>query len=96
MNILIIFGMVAFLSLPLLLTILRRRGTIIVTAKQVAFTLATLSSLFVGSAYLVAGHPKTLFSVTPTNWIVAIALSLLSWVYGYLLSLWIYKQLYQK
>lgn len=91
------YAIVALLiSIPLLLAISRRYGTIILTAKQVAFTLATFASLFIGSAYLFAGHPKTLFSLSLRGWIIAIALLLLIWVYVYFLSLWIYKQWYQK
>jgi hypothetical protein len=97
MNILAKYAIVALLiSIPILLAISRRYGNIILTSKQVAFTLATISSLFIGSAYLFAGHPKTLFSLSPKDWIIAIALLVLIWVYGYFFCLWIYKQLYQK
>jgi len=93
MNILAKYTIVALLaSVPILLAISRRYGTIILTAKQVAFTAATSAILLMGLADFFSGHHKTLFSLSLRGWIIP----LLCWVYIYFLSLWIYKQLYQK
>jgi len=94
MNLLVQFEVVALSIVLVLLAILRSRG--MVTEKKMAFIIATLLSLFVGSAYLSAGHPKTLFAVSLRHWLIAIALSLLSWVYIYLFSRWLSKQWFQK
>jgi hypothetical protein len=84
MNTLANYAIVALLiSIPILLAISRKYGTIRLTAKQVAFTLPTLASLFIGSVYLFSGHPKTLFSLSLRDWILFIFLLLLFWTYGY-------------
>ena len=90
MDLLIKLEIVAFIVLPFVLGILRKRGAI--TEKQVSFTIATLLSLIGGSYYLSLRNPETLFSLTLGDWSVAIALSLFCWVYVYLLSRWFFKQ----
>jgi hypothetical protein len=79
---------------PFLLAILRRRGA--VTDKQIEITIATLLSLFFTSYYLSLGNPETFFSITLKDWSVAIVLSFLSWVCGYLSVRWVFKEWSQK
>ena len=94
MELLVKCEIVAIFVLPFLLAILQRRGAI--TARQMAFAVATLLSLFVGSLYLSLGNPESLFSLTFQDWSVAIALSLFSWALLYPYSLWLHKQWFQK
>jgi hypothetical protein len=92
MNTLAKYTIVALLiSIPILLAISRRYGTIKVTAKQVGFISATFATLLIGSANLFSGHPTSL-----RGWVIAITILLLCWVYVYFLSSWMHKQLHQK
>ncbi len=84
MNLLIKLEIVAFIVLPFVLGILRKRGAI--TEKQVSFTIATVLSLIMGSYYLSLRNPETLFSLTLGDWSVAVALSLFCWILAYAIS----------
>jgi len=94
MEFLINCEIVAFIVLPFLLGILRKRGAI--TEKQASFMMAANVSLIIGSYYLSLGKPETIFSVPLGDWLVAIALSLFCWVFGYLFLVWIFRQLFQE
>ncbi len=90
MELLIKSEIIAFVFLPFLLGILRRRGSI--TDKQAALIITTHISLIIGSYYLSLGNPKTLISVPLLDWSVAVTLSLLCWFFGYVTSLWLFRQ----
>lgn len=75
---------VAFFILPFLLAILHRRS--VINEKQVWLIIATHLGLISGSYYLYLGNPETLFSLTLSDWSVAMALSLFCWVFGYAFS----------
>lgn len=94
MELLIKFEIIAVLILPFLMAILHRRG--VMFEKQMAFTVATLLSLIIGSYYLDLRNPETLFSLKHEDWLVAIALALLCWVFLYPFSRWLYKQFFQQ
>lgn len=90
MDLLINCEIVAFIVLPFVLGILRRRGAI--TDKQASFTIATHVSLIGGTYYLSLRNPETLFSLTLGDWSVAMILSLLSWVVVYAISRSFFRQ----
>jgi hypothetical protein len=90
MDLLVNFEIVAFIVLPFVLGILRKRGAI--TEKQVSFTFASVLSLIIGSYYLSLRNPETLFSLTLGDWSVAVALSLFCWVIAYAVSRSILRQ----
>ena len=94
MDLLINCEIAAFFILPIVLGVLLRRSAI--TQKQVSFTIATYFSLFSGTYYLSLGNPETLFSISPVDWSVAIALSLFCWVFVYAFTRWLSSQWYQK
>ena len=94
MKFLVSCEIIAFLVSAPLLGLLYRRGA--VTEKQMAFTMSTLFSLWIGSLYISLGNPQTLFSVPLKDWLVAIPLSLLIWVFSYALSRWLFRQFFQK
>jgi hypothetical protein len=94
MRFIIIAEIIAVFILPFLMSILHKRGVIF--EKQMAFTIATLLSLIIGSYSLYLRNPETLFSLTLNDWLTAIAFSSLCWVFVYPFSRWLYKQWYQK
>lgn len=90
MRFVILCEIIALLALPFLMAILHRRGVIF--EKQMAFTLSTLFGLLMGSYSLYIRNPKTLSSLTRTDWLFAIALLLLCWIVLYPFSRWLMKQ----
>jgi hypothetical protein len=93
MDLLLRFEIIALLALPFLMAILHKRG--VMFEKQMAFTVATLLSLISGSYYLKLRNPVTLFSLKLEDWLVAIALASLCWVFVYPFSRWLHKQWFQ-
>jgi len=91
MNLLLGCELIAIFASPVLLGLLRRRG--MVTEKPMAFTIATLLSLFVGTLYVSLGKPETLFSIPFKDWLVAIPLSLFIWVWLYPFCRWVDKEI---
>jgi hypothetical protein len=90
MQLLIKFEIIVLLLLPFLMAILRRRG--VMFEKQMAFTVATVLSLIIGSYYLALRNSESLFSLTLEDWLVAITLALLCWVCVYPFSRWLHRQ----
>jgi hypothetical protein len=85
---------IAILVLPFLMAILHRRG--VCFEKPMAFALATLFSLLIGTYWLYLKNPETFFSLTLMDWLSAVVLGLLCWVLVYPFSRWLYKQWFQK
>ncbi len=86
----LICEMIALLTLPFPMAVLRRRG--VNFEKPMAFAIATLCSLFVGTYWIFLMNPKTLFSITSKDWLTVMILSLFCWVFVYLISRWLHKQ----
>jgi len=90
MRFILIFEVIALLALPFLMANLYRRG--VNFEKSMAFVLATLLSLLMGTYWLYLRNPETLFSLPLKDWLSAIAFALLCWIFLYPLSRWLYKQ----
>ena len=82
MRLLLLCEIVALFALPIIMGLLRWRG-VTITQKQMAFAIATLFGLFIGSFALYIINPETLFSLTLKDWLVVIALPLFSWLFLY-------------
>ncbi len=93
MRYVLICEIIALLVLPFVMAIVHRRG--IYFEKQMAFALATLLSLFMGTYWIYLINPKTFFSLTLMDWLSAIVFASLCWVFVYPLSRWLYKQWFQ-
>jgi hypothetical protein len=83
-----------FVGLPFLMGMLYRRHSL--SEKQMAFAVATLFSLFMGSFTLYIVNPENLSSLTLKDWLFAIGLALFCWVILYPFSRWLYKQFFQQ
>jgi len=90
MDLLIKFEIIALLLLPFPMAILRKRGVNI--EKPLAFATATLFSIFLGSYYLYLNIPKTLFSFTIKDWLLAIIIASLVWILMYPFMSWLGHQ----
>ena len=90
MRFILIYEIIALLALPFLMAILHKRG--VNFEKPMAFALATLLSLLMGTYWLYLQNPATLFSLTLMDWLSAVAFALLCWIFLYPLSRWLYKQ----
>jgi hypothetical protein len=93
MRFILICEIIAILALPFLMAALHRRG--VHFEKPIAFALATLLSLLVGTYWLYLINPETIFSLTMKDWLSAIAFALICWIFLYPLSRWLYKQWFQ-
>jgi hypothetical protein len=80
--------------LPFLIGMSHRRGAL--SEKQMAFAIATLLSLFMGTAVLYIESPENLFSLTLKDWLFAVGVALFCWFFLYPISRWLYKQFFQK
>ena len=94
MRFVIICEILALLVLPYLMAILHKRG--VNFEKQMAFALATLFGLLMGSYSLYIRNPETLSPLTRTDWLFAVALFLVSWAFLYPFSRWLIKQWFNK
>lgn len=81
-------------GLPFLMGMLYRRGSL--SEKQMAFAVATLLSLFMGSFALYRVNPENIFSLTLKDWLFGIGLALFCWAFLYPFSRWLYKQFFQQ
>jgi hypothetical protein len=95
MRFVLICEIIALFVIQVLIALLRWRG-VAITEKLRAFTLATLTSLLIGSFVLYIINPENLFSLTLKDWLSAIGLALLSWVFLYPFSRWLYNQFFQQ
>jgi len=94
MRYLLIFEIIALLPLPFLMAILRRRN--INFEKPMAIAVATLLALIGGTYWLylrINSEPSYL--LTLKDWLIAVSLSLPSWVLIYSLGRWLYEQWFQ-
>ncbi len=94
MRYVLVYEIIALFILPVLMAIFHRHG--VNFEKLMAFTLATLLGLLVGTYWLYLISPETIFLLTPRDWLSAIAIALFSWALVYPLSRWLYKQWFQK
>ena len=83
-RVLVKYEIIAIFASPFILAVLIRRH--LITEKQMAFTIAVLLGLLSGTYYLSLGNSATLFAVPFKDWLVAIALASICWIFGYLHS----------
>ncbi len=81
-------------GLPFLLGMSHRRNAL--SEKQMAFAVATLISLFMGTFVLYIESPENLSSLTLKDWLFPIGLALFCWIFLYPFSRWLYKQFFQR
>jgi hypothetical protein len=93
MRYIIICEIIALFILPVRMAILHRRG--VNFEKPMAFALATLLGLIMGTYWLYLQNPETLFSLTLKDWLSALAFALLCWLFIYPLTRWINRQLFR-
>ena len=95
MRFVLIWELIAvFVGLPFLIGMSQRRGAL--SERQLAFAVATLLSLFIGSITLYIVSPENLYSLTFKDWLFAIVLASFCWVFLYPFSRWLYKQFFQQ
>jgi hypothetical protein len=86
---------IGFIVLPVLFGIARRRGFKL-SEKQFAFSVSTYVSILIFT-----GNIYSVYLLIPANvsslrgWLLAIVLSLVTWLFTYPLSRWLYKQFFQ-
>lgn len=96
--ILIRIEVIAIFVLPIVLGLLIRRG-VMVTERQLAFSISILLSMIIFSNtiyYVYLWVPENSSSSPLKGWLVAITLSLITWLGSYLLCRWSYRQLFQR
>ena len=95
MRLILIFELIALaVVLPFLLGMSYRRRAL--SEKKMAFAVATLLSIFMGSFSLYLANPDNVFSLTLKDWLFAFALALICWIFLYPFSRWLYKQFFQQ
>jgi hypothetical protein len=84
LRVLVKYEIIALFASPFLLGFLVGRH--LITEKQMAFTIAVLLGLLIGTYSLSLGNSTTVFAVPFKDWLVAIALASFCWIFGYVHS----------